>query len=218
MTSIFAMEQADLLIVIGTSLTVHPFASLAGMARKSCPRVLINIERVGDIGSRKGDVVLLGKCDEIVRELCAELGWGEELEEVWAETASTVEVTEDGEKVDDKNKGKEREEEGGEGRKEKDLKSLKREVDFLTAAIEARLALHEKAKGEKEKTKDGVREKERKNTDREPLISVPSSLATGPTDKQSGSSKEVATSTTNPRAEARGVSVKEGVGNVDGKL
>jgi NAD-dependent histone deacetylase SIR2 len=162
MTSIFAMEQADLLIVMGTSLTVHPFASLAGMARKSCPRVLINIERVGDIGSRKGDVVLLGKCDEIVREL----GWGDELEEMWAVTVSTVEVTEDGKKVDDKNKAKEKEE-GGEGRGERDLK----EVAFLTVAIEARLVLQEKTKGGKENTKDW---RARKNTDREQNLSVPS--------------------------------------------
>src|ERR1700733_10156348 len=84
------MGRADLLIVIGTSLTVHPFASLAGMVQKSCPRVLINIERVGNFGHKASDVVLLGKCDEIVRDLCAELGWGEELEKAWAETADGI--------------------------------------------------------------------------------------------------------------------------------
>lgn len=79
---------------MGTSLTVHPFASLAGMVPDSCPRVLINIERVGDIGSRKDDVVLLGKCDEIVEQLCEALGWGEELQQLWAATEDSVEVDE----------------------------------------------------------------------------------------------------------------------------
>jgi NAD-dependent histone deacetylase SIR2 len=214
MTSIFALEQADLLIIIGTSLTVHPFASLAGMTQKSCPRVLINIESVGNIGSRKGDVVLLGKCDEIVRELCAELGWGEELEKVWAETASTVEVTHDGKEVDDKNKGKGKEE-GGEGKGEKDLK---REVDFLTAAIEARLVLQE---NEKMQTKDGVQERERTNADREPIPSVPSgssSPVTGPADEKSSTGKEATISARNLGGEVMGVSEKEGVVNIDGKL
>ncbi|KAG6919240.1 hypothetical protein DXG01_008036 [Tephrocybe rancida] len=83
-----AVGDADLLLIIGTSLTVQPFASLAGMAdRKSCRRVLINLERVGDLGRRPGDVVLLGECDEIVRELCTALGWQEELETAWAGTA-----------------------------------------------------------------------------------------------------------------------------------
>ncbi|KZP08669.1 SIR2-domain-containing protein [Athelia psychrophila] len=32
------LREADLLIVMGTSLTVHPFASLALLAREGCPR------------------------------------------------------------------------------------------------------------------------------------------------------------------------------------
>lgn len=45
------------------------------------PRVLINLERVGDIGSRDGDVVHLGACDDAVRRLAALLGcqWEQEL-------------------------------------------------------------------------------------------------------------------------------------------
>ncbi|KAL4257627.1 NAD-dependent protein deacetylase [Pleurotus pulmonarius] len=84
------LADADLLIVLGTSLTVHPFASLAGMVAKDCPRVLINLERVGDFGSRTDDVVLLGKCDEVVRDLAKALGWEEELERAWEETAQSV--------------------------------------------------------------------------------------------------------------------------------
>lgn len=123
---------------MGTSLTVHPFASLAGMAdRQSCPRVLINIERVGDLGSRRDDVVLLGKCDDVVRELCEELGWSEELEKLWAETQRDEGKGEKKkeEEEDDKNQEEDKED------KENEAEALKNEVEHLTAAIAARLDL-----------------------------------------------------------------------------
>jgi len=80
------VAKADLLIIMGTSMTVHPFAGLAERAGPSCPRVLINLDQVGSIGRRPNDVVLLGKCDEMVRTLCKALGWEAELEELWAKT------------------------------------------------------------------------------------------------------------------------------------
>lgn len=82
--------MADLVFVMGTSLTVHPFASLAGLPSDYCPRVLINLDLVGDFGDRPDDVILLGKCDETVKELCKELGWEEELNKLWEDTASSV--------------------------------------------------------------------------------------------------------------------------------
>jgi NAD-dependent histone deacetylase SIR2 len=75
---------------MGTSLTVQPFASLAGMVNESCPRVLINLDHVGDFGSRADDVILLGKCDEIVTELSKELGWEMELLRLWEQTEASV--------------------------------------------------------------------------------------------------------------------------------
>jgi NAD-dependent histone deacetylase SIR2 len=80
-------SQADLVIILGTSLTVHPFASLPQFASSGVPRLLINLERVGGIGSRQDDVLLLGDCDEGVRRLATALGWLEELEAEWAKTA-----------------------------------------------------------------------------------------------------------------------------------
>lgn len=91
------MRSADLLIVMGTSLTVQPFASLAGMVADSCPRILINLDRVGDFGSRADDVVLLGKCDETVTALCKELGWEEELLRLWKTTETSVSKSTDDE-------------------------------------------------------------------------------------------------------------------------
>ena len=83
------LRSADLLIVMGTSLKVHPFATLTNLVPESCPRVLINLDPAGDIGTRADDVVLLGKTDDVVRDLCKELGeeWVDELDALWKETA-----------------------------------------------------------------------------------------------------------------------------------
>lgn len=77
------MPSADLVIIMGTSLSVHPFAGLPQFALKNVPRLLINLECVGGLGSRLNDVVYLGRCDDGVRELADALGWREELEERW---------------------------------------------------------------------------------------------------------------------------------------
>jgi NAD+-dependent protein deacetylase SIR2 len=79
--------QSDLCIVMGTSLTVQPFASLPGMARSWTPRLLINKERVGGLGSGADDVLLLGDCDDGVRKLAKACGWLDDLEKLWAKTA-----------------------------------------------------------------------------------------------------------------------------------
>ncbi|KAI6030419.1 Sir2 family histone deacetylase Hst2 [Pisolithus orientalis] len=92
-SSIPLLQEADLLIVIGTSLTVYPFASLVDCVPEDCPRVLINLVEVGDF-DKPDDLVFTGKCDEIVRALCQELGWEDELDETWAETAMGAEGVE----------------------------------------------------------------------------------------------------------------------------
>lgn len=71
---------------MGTSLTVHPFASLTGLVPEECPRFLINLDHVGGWGSRANDVACLMPCDKAVRQLCSLLGWEEELDALWAET------------------------------------------------------------------------------------------------------------------------------------
>jgi len=89
-------KQCDLLIILGTSLLVQPFASLIDRVKPTCPRLLINMEKVGEainletiIGGRglrfegRGsyrDVALLGPCDEGSRELTKRLGWERDLD------------------------------------------------------------------------------------------------------------------------------------------
>jgi NAD+-dependent protein deacetylase SIR2 len=79
---------------MGTSLTVHPFASLINMVDGKCPRVLINLDAVGGMGSSSNDLVLLGKCDDIIRDLSKELGWEEELDREWSRTAASLDTHE----------------------------------------------------------------------------------------------------------------------------
>ncbi|KAF7593967.1 Sir2 histone deacetylase Hst2 [Aspergillus hancockii] len=85
-------EQADLCIVMGTSLSVQPFASLPAFCRDGAPRVLINMERVGGMGSRPDDVLLLGDCDAGVRRFARALGWEQELESLWESTNTNKEA------------------------------------------------------------------------------------------------------------------------------
>ncbi|XP_046897701.1 NAD-dependent protein deacetylase sirtuin-3, mitochondrial [Hypomesus transpacificus] len=74
---------ADLLIIMGTSLEVEPFASLAGAVRRSVPRLLINRDLVGPFAwgtSWPNDVVHLSDVVSGVRALSDALGWTVELE------------------------------------------------------------------------------------------------------------------------------------------
>ncbi|SMR54725.1 unnamed protein product [Zymoseptoria tritici ST99CH_1E4] len=121
--------EADLCMVMGTSLTVQPFASLPGMCRDDTPRVLINQERVGGLGGRSDDVLILGDCDDGVRKLAEACGWKEELEALWAATAR------DGEAA-----GGEKKEAGGKKEKYTD-EELGDEIDKLTREVDKTLNL-----------------------------------------------------------------------------
>ncbi|XP_057191112.1 NAD-dependent protein deacetylase sirtuin-3, mitochondrial isoform X2 [Triplophysa rosa] len=75
--------MADLLIIMGTSLEVEPFASLAGAVRSSVSRLLINRDLVGPFawGSpRHNDVAEVGEVVSGVKKLVELLGWMQELE------------------------------------------------------------------------------------------------------------------------------------------
>ncbi|XP_061621004.1 NAD-dependent protein deacetylase sirtuin-3, mitochondrial isoform X4 [Phyllopteryx taeniolatus] len=81
---------ADLLIIMGTSLEVEPFASLAGAVRSSVPRLLINRDLVGPFALRNNrpcDVVLLGDVVSGIQTLVNALGWTQELDALMAAAA-----------------------------------------------------------------------------------------------------------------------------------
>ncbi|XP_062317099.1 NAD-dependent protein deacetylase sirtuin-3 isoform X1 [Osmerus eperlanus] len=70
--------KADLLIVMGTSLQIEPFASLVNTVRPGVPRLLLNRDAVGPFLKtplRRGDHVQLGDLADTVRTLADMLGW-----------------------------------------------------------------------------------------------------------------------------------------------
>lgn len=92
-------QKVDLLLIMGTSLQVQPFASLVSRVPASTPRLLINKEKTGqsdplmslmgfgcgmDFDSDKAyrDVAWLGDCDQGCLELAELLGWKEELQDL----------------------------------------------------------------------------------------------------------------------------------------
>lgn len=97
------LEDVGLAIVMGTSLTVFPFGALPMRVPHEVPRLLINREKVGELGSRRDDVVLLKECDEGIRMLAEELGWLEELEALWEETKPVLTREEEEEEERKKN-------------------------------------------------------------------------------------------------------------------
>lgn len=76
--------MADLLLILGTSLEVEPFASLSEAVRSSVPRLLINWDLVGPLASRpRGrDVAQLGDVVHGVGKLVELLGWTEEMHDL----------------------------------------------------------------------------------------------------------------------------------------
>jgi len=101
--------KCDLLIIMGTSLQVHPFAGLISRVPETVPRLLINMEMVcakpppppedapetdrydyrnstkfafRDPNNRR-DALFLGQCDDGVQALADALGWGKELQEAF---------------------------------------------------------------------------------------------------------------------------------------
>ena len=82
-------KNCDLLIVMGTSLHVQPFGSLAYMVDDDCPRILINRDLVGDFidsinepDSNTRDVFIQGDCDAGCFKLAKYLGLTKELIEL----------------------------------------------------------------------------------------------------------------------------------------
>jgi NAD-dependent deacetylase sirtuin 2 len=81
------LPKCDLMIIMGTSLQVQPFASIPNQINPNIPRLLINKNAVGpfrefDILPRKNqsrDYAYLGNCDEGCLELAKALGLDKEL-------------------------------------------------------------------------------------------------------------------------------------------
>ncbi|XP_055526102.1 NAD-dependent protein deacetylase Sirt2-like [Wyeomyia smithii] len=102
--------ECDLLIIMGTSLTVQPFASLVEYVNDDCVRLLINRDKVGgggyglframmfgeglcfDLPGNRRDVAWTGNCDDGCFFLADKLGLGDELRQMIATEYSKLEV------------------------------------------------------------------------------------------------------------------------------
>ncbi|KAI5929626.1 NAD-dependent protein deacetylase sirtuin-3, mitochondrial [Manis javanica] len=82
MLHVVDFPMADLLLILGTSLEVEPFASLSEAVGSSVPRLLINRDLVGPLAwrPRRRDVVELGDVVRSVEKLVELLGWTEEIQ------------------------------------------------------------------------------------------------------------------------------------------
>lgn len=75
------LKATDCCLIIGTSLQVPPVAYIPEQVQ--CPRILLNMEKVGDIGQKRGDLFHKGPCDDTVVKLAEHLGWDKELFELY---------------------------------------------------------------------------------------------------------------------------------------
>lgn len=76
--------ECDLLIVMGSSLTVLPFCAFPLFPPKHIPRLIINNEFPKIFGRVEGlnYVFLKGDCDSVIKELVDTLGWNAEFSEL----------------------------------------------------------------------------------------------------------------------------------------
>jgi NAD-dependent histone deacetylase SIR2 len=73
------IETADLVLVMGTSLSVAPFNKLVSQANKDADLILINREnthRKGfDFTKGKRRLFIKGDCDEVITRILGDVGW-----------------------------------------------------------------------------------------------------------------------------------------------
>lgn len=72
-------SNTKLLLCIGTSLEVYPFAGVAEMIPWEVPRVLINRDQVGSFGTRENDHFLGGDLVESLEKLVKCLNWSDKM-------------------------------------------------------------------------------------------------------------------------------------------
>lgn len=71
------IDNADLMIIMGTSLVVHPFASLVDRVKTEVPRLVINRDMIPGF-DRRNDIFEQGDVDIIIPNLANRLGWLED--------------------------------------------------------------------------------------------------------------------------------------------
>lgn len=136
--------------------------------------VLINLDHVGEFGDRKDDIVFLGKCDDVVKDLAKELGWEGELQKAWEATADAIE----------------------DSTQEKGNSNVQSEIDKLTEDLGHTLAVASWADDpEKETASKG------EGKGQEPVLQIPEGKSV-PYTKSGGGASDASTSSDNPKSQS----------------
>jgi NAD-dependent SIR2 family protein deacetylase len=73
-------EEADLLIIVGTSLAAQPVSELPLQLPKDVPQIWISNERCRNkVRGLNVDIELIGDADTVIQQLCLRAGWGNTL-------------------------------------------------------------------------------------------------------------------------------------------
>ncbi|TNV78482.1 hypothetical protein FGO68_gene12405 [Halteria grandinella] len=88
--SMKAVEECDLMLVMGTALAVSPFNQLPFFTSQGVHQILINRENTNATSAHdfeKGNYRLFvpGNCDDTIRKIVSDCGWEEEFEKVLPE-------------------------------------------------------------------------------------------------------------------------------------
>jgi PHD/YefM family antitoxin component YafN of YafNO toxin-antitoxin module len=160
-----------LLIIIGTSLQVQPFASLIDDVPEHVPRLLINKELAGVHKSRESgfdfkwknglhrDVAYLGDCEEGIVEFARLLGWEKDLERMYTKGHEKLKAIWKAEQEAIEANNKE-EEVIIDQKQDKEVDQLAETLEKLTASEEQVVGL----KKEEEKKKPVTRSTTKNNT------------------------------------------------------
>ncbi|KAG2219821.1 hypothetical protein INT45_006264 [Circinella minor] len=159
-------DEAELLIVIGTSLKVQPFASLIDSVADHVPRLLINKEMAGASNSassgfdfkwrhKRRDVAHMDDCDTGIEKLAELLGWQDELHEMFTKGNEKLKAQWTLQDLLQENK---EEEEGESVKKEEEDE----EIIALAEDLEKRLEVN------KEESSDQKEGKEKRKEEKQP--------------------------------------------------
>ncbi|KAM5171925.1 NAD-dependent protein deacetylase sirtuin-3-like [Mantella aurantiaca] len=88
--------EADLLIVMGTSLAVEPFANIVNAVRPNVPRLLLNRDLVGPFKMKtrnSTDVAELGDLIDVTKKFVSVLNWQEDMKEMMRSHKSQASIT-----------------------------------------------------------------------------------------------------------------------------
>ena len=91
--------DCELMLIMGTSLTVYPSAKLPSLLKPEVPKVVIDMNRVGELeyeNKPDSNIWLQGKCDSTSRSLIEACGWIEDFQSLLPDELTSANVSGEG--------------------------------------------------------------------------------------------------------------------------